>query len=332
MVSIYSFLLLKNAKKTSCWGCKSSKVIRWGFQNKKQRFKCKSCGLLFTRQNKAVSLNNRFSWFKKWITERQTLNNLSKRSGLTQRTLQTLFYQYLEKAPTFSVRPSNKAYLLIDGTYFTNDFCLILYKDNSIQYTQLYRFSDRERYEEMKEDLENLKKLGVSVASITCDGHKAILKAIKKVFRDVIVQRCIIHIQRMNLIWLTRYPKTQAGRDLRSIMLKLHTIDTHLKRDYWLVSLVKWHEQYNEFLKQQSINPETGRKWYKHKLVRRAFMVTMKALPNMFHYLDDPMIPKSTNGLESFFSHLKNNLNVHRGMTLKHRKNYIKWYLYFKSN
>ena len=58
-----------------------------------------------------------------------------------------------------------------------------------ISYTQLFRFSDAERYEEIKEDLVNLLNLGLQIASITCDGHKATLKAIKKTMPAVIVQR-----------------------------------------------------------------------------------------------------------------------------------------------
>ena len=52
----------------------------------------------------------------------------------------------------------------------------------------------------------------------------------------------------------------------------------------------------------------------------------------MFHYLDNPQIPKSTNGLESRFSYLKNNLAIHRGLSKKHRKSFIAWYNYFKYN
>lgn len=51
----------------------------------------------------------------------------------------------------------------------------------------------------------------------------------------------------------------------------------------------------------------------------------------MFQYLDNPKIPKSTNGLESYFGHLKDNLSIHRGLSYKHRKNFIKWYLYFRN-
>ena len=66
-------------------------------------------------------------------------------------------------------------------------------------------------------------------------------------------------------------------------------------------------------------------------MVRRSFIVIKKALPNMFLYLKDDKIPNSTNSLESFFGHLKGNLNIHRGLSLANRKNFLKWYLYYKN-
>ncbi len=67
----------------------------------------------------------------------------------------------------------------MDATYF-EQFCLLCYQDHEDGYTQLIRFSDGEHYLEIKEDLYNLIKLGVQIESITTDGHKSILKAIKK--------------------------------------------------------------------------------------------------------------------------------------------------------
>jgi transposase-like protein len=184
----------------------------------------------------------------------------------------------------------------------------------------------------MREDLENLIKLRVDIESITCDGHKSLLKAIKKVCKTVTVQRCIIHVQRMCRIWLSANPKSEAGIELRRIVSRLHLVTTQEEKGYWIVSLVKWYEKYELFVNAKSYNQETGRFWYTHKKVRRSFSVIRKALPDMFHYLDNPRISKSTNGLESFFGHLKANLNVHRGLSNQHRKNFIRWYLYFRNS
>jgi hypothetical protein len=259
------------------------------------------------------------------------LKDLSVDSGYSASSLKRYFNDYLTSCPQLSVFPSERVNLLIDGTYFKNNLCLIVYRDNTIKFTQLYRLTDGEWYDEMKEDIENLIKLGVNIASITCDGHKSLLKAIKTVCKEVTVQRCIIHIQRMCRIWLSANPKSEAGIELRQIASRLHLINTQDEKGYWVVDLVKWYEKHESFVNQKTYNQETGRFWYTHKMVRRSFSVIRKALPDMFHYLDNPMIPKSTNGLESFFGHLKGNLNVHRGLSIGHRKNFIRWYLYYRN-
>jgi hypothetical protein len=311
--------------------CSSTTVIKWGKQNKKQRYKCKSCGLLFIWSNPGVKNKNRFIWFSDWVIGRQTLVQISEESGYSVRSLSRYFHAYLSKSPIFSVYPSERVNLLIDGTYFNNDLCLILYRDNTIKFTQLYRLTNGEWYQELKEDLENLLKLGVKIESITCDGHKSLLKAAHEICSHAKIQRCLVHIQRACRIWLTSRPKSQVGLELKRIVSKLHLINNSLDRDYWIVSLVKWHEEHLEFINEKSFNANTDRYWYKHKMIRRSFMTIKKALPNMFHYLDNPRIPRSTNGLESFFGHLKGHLNVHRGLSTAHKKEFILWYLYLKN-
>jgi len=305
--------------------------IKWGKQQGKQRFKCKNCGVLFTANNNGVVEANRFVWFKEWVIGRQTIKRISKTSGYSEKTIRRYFEKYLNKTPTLSVRPSEQVNLLIDGTYFNKELCLVLYRDNTIKYTQLYRITNGEWYEEIKEDLENLLKIGVQIESITCDGHRSILKAAKKVCKGIPVQRCIIHIQRMCKIWLTTRPQSLAGTDLRRIVGRLHRIENREDWGYWVVELIKWHKQHELYINEKSFKEDTGRFWYKHKTVRRCFSVIKRALPNMFHYLDNSKIPKSTNGLESFFGHLKSHITIHRGLSQKHRRSYLKWYLYFKN-
>jgi Transposase, Mutator family len=305
-------------------------VIRWGKQQGKQRFKCKDCGILFTYNDREQRLRNRFAWFKKWVLERQTYQTLQRDSGLSKDTLQKTFYFFLDKAPLTPIIHHDNIHLRVDATYFKK-FCVVCYQDNTISYTQLFRFSDGERYEEIKEDLGNLLNLGLDIASITCDGHKATLKAIKKMMPGVIVQRCLVHIQRMCLLWLTANPTYEAGKELRSIVLLLHLIKTHNDRQAWVQQLFAWGIRHSDFLKEKSYKPQTGRYWYKHKLIRRSFLTMKRALPNMFCYLDDNNIPKTTNGIESYFGHLKNHLDLHRGLTKSNRINFIKWYIYFRN-
>jgi Transposase, Mutator family len=255
---------------------------------------------------------------------------LSRDGGLSKNTLQKTFYWHLEQSPEIKILKRKSVHLQIDATYF-HSFCLLCYQDFDEGYTQLIRFTNGEHYTEIKEDLENLIKLGLQIESITTDGHKSILKAIKKALPDAIIQRCLVHIQRMCLLWLTRFPKHQSGIELRQLVLQLLKIKTNNDRIYWTREFRRWFECHNTYMREKTINPLTGRYWYTHKLLRRSYFTINKALPNMFQYLSNGQIPHTTNGIEGFFSHLKNHLDIHRGLTIKHRINFIKWYIYLSN-
>jgi hypothetical protein len=264
------------------------------------------------------------------VLERQTFKTLSRDSGLSIKSLQRLFYTYLSQAPEVNILKHTAIHLQIDGTYF-DQFCLLCYQDYDQGYTQLIRFSDGEHYSEIKEDLDNLIRLGLHIESITTDGHKGMLKAIRKSVPDVITQRCLVHIQRMCLLWLTRYPKHSSGVELRTLVLQLLKIKTQNDRLWWIRELAAWNSRYRDYLKEKTVNEKTGRYWYTHKLLRRSYYTIKRALPNMFHYLNNPAIPYTTNSIEGFFSHLKNHLDLHRGLTPVHRIDFIKWYVYLSN-
>jgi hypothetical protein len=248
---------------------------------------------------------------------------------MSQSSLQRLFKRYLAKAPLITIRNKIGASILIDATYFPNNICLVVYYQSDIRYTQLYRITDNEYFVEIKEDLENIRNLGIHVKSVTCDGHRSILKAVKKVFPSAQVQRCTVHVKRQCRIWLTQNPKTSIGIDLLHIVNKLTSIKTIESANHWLLSLNSWYEENKLFLEQKAYNPVTGRYWYKHKMLRRTMTLIQKALPDLFRYLYDPDIPSTTNRIEGFFSHLKEKLQLHRGLSKQSKKNFIKWYLYF---
>ena len=54
--------------------------------------------------------------------------------------------------------------------------CLVVYRDERVKATLLYRLTDNEWEEEITEDIENLKSVGVEIESITSDGGRSIIK------------------------------------------------------------------------------------------------------------------------------------------------------------
>lgn len=312
--------------------CGSNHIQKRGWQCGKQRFRCADCGFSFVLHNIAVKENNHFVWFRKWVMERWVYRYLVRDSGMSQSAIQKLFKSYLSSAPLVAIRVKGPAHILIDASYFSGGLCLILYYDHDIRYVQLYRHTDTEKYKEIKEDLENLKVLGVQLASVTCDGHKAILKAVRTVYPDALIQRCLVHLKRQARTWLSSKPKLPQAIALLAITPQITYIKTHEERTAWLYEFYLWHEENKDFVNEQTRSAETGRLWYTHKNLHAAASLIMIALPNMFHYLDNPAIPTTTNRLENYFAHLKDKLTLHRGLRFEAKKNFIKWYLHFKNN
>lgn len=315
----------------ACPICNLHSVQKWGKQNNKQRYRCSNCYHNFTLRNEGVKKANQFVWFYKWVMERQVYQHLVRDSKMSQSSLQRLFKLYLKQPPVNAISSKGNVHLLIDGTYFENGLCLILYYDYDIQYVQLFRQTNQEKFKEIKEDLLNLKKLGTQVYSVTCDGHKSTMKAVSKAFPNAIVQRCIVHVKRQIKSYLGVKPQLPQARALLYYSQQITQIHTQEQAAVWLRQVHDWYHKQESFINQKSINDITGRSWYTHKHLHQAATHLINAIPHLFCYLNDEQIPKSTNQIEGYFAHLKEKLALHRGLRLEAKKNFIKWYLHFKN-
>ena len=261
---------------------------------------------------------------------KQTLEQIADLSGYSTRQLSRWFDEYLEDYPTWHTNGNERVNLLIDGTWFPNKLCLVLYRDETVKSTLFYRLTDDEWAEEIEEDLRNIQSLGIEIESVTSDGGRNIIKAVTAACPNALRQRCLAHIQRECLTWLTRHPQSMAGKDLREIVVMISQIETRNDMLYWKRLLSEWHDQYVSYINTRTIKAESHREWFTHKMVRKAYAHLRGALPNMFVFVEHPGVPKTTNALESFFGHMKGNISLHRGLSKKHYKNYVKWYLFFR--
>jgi len=197
--------------------------------------------------------------------------------------------------------------------------------DNATSKVIAHKYHHRENYESAYQIFKEMNDDALNPEAITIDGNTSVIRALKAVWPDIIIQRCITHIQRQGLSWLRRYPKTKASKDLRRILLSITEVKDRNRRDIFITAFEKWEKQYGQFV--QSL-PST------HKVygdLQRTRSLVMHALPNMFHYLDNKCIAATTNKLEGYFSRLKEIYRKHRGLSKKHRKNYFAWYIDLKN-
>lgn len=319
-------------RKIRCPQCGFMDTIKKGKRNGKSRYFCKNCGSYFTDRRPHIAEKNMFVWFRRWVREKQSIPQISQASGYSERTLKRYFYKILPTCPTWQIQKREKVNLLIDGTYFANKVCLLLYRDNNIKMTILYRLAQRESLRDLMEDLRAIRDVGIDVESVTCDGAANILKAVRNVFLEAIIQRCTFHIANEVSLRLTKKPKSEAAQELRELVGYLNKVSTHVEAQLWMRAFVDWRTKYNSFINQKTTDEQSGRWWYTHKTLHQSASHIERALPNMFCYLFSEKIPKTSNSIEAFFGHLKDHLRLHRGLSNKHFKDFIKWYLFLQSN
>ncbi len=171
----------------------------------------------------------------------------------------------------------------------------------------------------------DLRQKGLNPRYITMDGERSVIRAIKRVWPRVKIQRCLYHIQHEGMRWLRTYPKTQAGKDLRRILMRLNSIRSVKERDLFIQVYRSWFVKYKGFVLSL---PRTN---IAFKDLRRTIVLINNAIADMFHYLKNKKIHSTTNALESFHSRLKSDYQRHRGLTKEHKIQYINWYCYFKN-
>jgi len=186
-------------------------------------------------------------------------------------------------------------------------------------------YAKKESYKTVYSWLSNLKKEGLNPCCITMDGEQGVMRAVHEIWPDVKIQRCLYHIQSQGMSWLRTYPKTQAGRDIRFLLSALCSIQTVKERDIFIQNFYQWLKRYSNFISSLPKNLVAFND------LKRTVSLINNALPNMFHYLDNPLIHKTNNSLESFYSRLKSDYRRHRGLTQNRKIQYLKWYCYYKN-
>jgi len=231
-----------------------------------------------------------------------------------------------QKPPPLLLRNARAKYLIFDGTYFKHEHCLMVVMDNSNGTILNYHYGVRENYETAYLVFRELRQSGIVPKSITIDGNTSVIRALRAVWPTIMIQRCVTHIQRQGLAWLRRKPTLLASKDLRTILLEVTEIKTDKEKRQFLRSFQGWERKYGTLVQHLPSN---------HKVcsdLQRTRSLLIHALPDMFHYLTDTRIAKTTNSLEGYFSQLKLIYRQHRGLAKHHRQSYFQWYIYFKNN
>jgi hypothetical protein len=264
--------------------------------------------LQFLTKSRKLSLQ-KVLW-KKYVWHRQTAKQLGKEYKKSESWIRQQLDKFSVEKPIIQAQP---VVIVADMTFVKKTFGVAVARSPHLKKNLAWKMSLTENAEIYRELRWQLWTNGFELQAVVIDGRPGLIE----VFRDIPIQMCHFHQMQIMTRYLTTRPKLIAGQILRHIVLCIpKSNEAEMKK-----VLDAWHEEWKDFLKEKTYNPETKRWFYTHKRLRSAYRSIMRNLPSLYTYQKYPKlkIPNTTNSLDGTFSHLKDMLRIHRGLK-KNRK------------
>lgn len=239
---------------------------------------------------------------------------LHEETGLSQSQLRRIIHN-ASLPPTHPLKDiTQPVVLVIDTTYF-DSFGVMVFRCWTRKQNLLWYFVHEETNPVYLAGLGQLQRQGYRIQTVVCDGKKWLPESISAC--GIPVQLCQFHAVKTVTRYLTRHPLLLPGQELRYISLQLKC---STEAGFRLL-LDGWLGRWSVFLKEKTIDQETGRWQYTHRRIRAAYRSIINALPYLFTYQGFPKgaVPNTTNTLDGSFSQLKQKIHVHRGLKKKTR-------------
>ena len=167
--------------------------------------------------------------------------------------------------------------IVADTTFFDRTYGITVFREPNFKKNLYWQEIINENSDVYWKGRAELEKQGFTIQAVVIDGKKCL----KSVFLDLPIQMCHFHQTAIITRYLTRRPKLETGKELRKITLSLTKSD---EKEFTIL-LNNWFKKWKEFLKEKTVNPETGRWFYTHKKLRSAYRSLKTNLLYLFTYL-----------------------------------------------
>ena len=179
------------------------------------------------------------------------------------------------------------------------------------------------RYEtpaDYQEGINRLTSHNFKIDGVVCDGLRGMFQHLS----GYKVQMCQYHQLRIVQRYLTRSPELPASIELLAILNTL----CHTDKERFIGSFEGWCEWWDDFLKERTLDKQTGKGRYVHKRLRSARLSIKRNMPYLWTWYDyiEFGMPNTNNAFEGMFTDLKTKLRNHAGMSKEHRKKFIDEY------
>ncbi|MCP3873073.1 MAG: hypothetical protein GY699_07965 [Desulfobacteraceae bacterium] len=205
----------------------------------------------------------------------------------------------------------------MDTTYWGRTIGVMLFKDDITKENLLKYYVKSETNVLYRQGINELKGMGFNLVAIVCDGRRGLINS----FVKIPVQMCQFHQAAIIRRYITKNPRMPASIELKEIVALMKQTD----KESFEGMLNEWHERWETFLNERTVNAKTQKSHYTHKRLRSAYRSLKTNLPWLFTWYDhiELNIPNTTNAIDGHFADLKNKLRNHNGLSMKRKKKFI---------
>lgn len=251
-----------------------------------------------------------------------SIAELSRASGHSRWKIRSIVRAWLARPSPVFVDLASMKQIVVDGTYLPGRDPIFILMDGAKNEVVAGKRGVAEGSKTMRAYLSDLAARGLNPTSITMDGHVKVLACVRELWPRILVQRCLVHVQRQGLMWCRMKPKRTDAKCLRAIFLRVTGIVTKAGRDELIADIHAWEAKYGAKILRD------GEKGWISSDMRRARSMLLKALPDMFRYLDVAGIPKTSNCIEGYIGRMKEIYRLHRGLATDRRNDYFRWHFH----
>ena len=258
--------------------------------------------------------------FVSWLVGKASTRELAHTYRVSRQTVSRRFQPHFQQAVSWPVPPTIRI-LVLDGSYVHGRWLVVLVAltEDGIA---CWMFAPRETAAAWSAFLIRLPRPEI----VVCDGQKGLLKAIREVWPGIAIQRCHFHILQLARRYLTRRPKTEAGREIQILMRGLARIRVETAAQAWRLAYEAWEGRYALFLAERTYYRDGTRVrwWYTHRHLRGMRSLVQGALPHLFTFLRYPGTPNTTNHVEGGVNAMiAESLRLHRGLRLHQKETLV---------
>jgi hypothetical protein len=269
-----------------------------------QRYQCNDCGRKFRSKRRTKKISS-VLW-EQYSKGKQTLNELTKKCRKSHVWVRNQLDSHVVNVPD-DVTPQPTV-IVADTTFWGRRYGVTVFRSWNLKRNLWWTEVASEKMIHYRYGRKILEERGWTIVAAIIDGRRGLAT----VFKDVPVQICQFHQIQTVTKYLTRKPKTDAGKELRALALTL----TKTNEVTFAKELNAWEQKHHDFYIEKTYVTGTKHWYYTHGNVRSAYLSLKRNLPHLFTYQRYPELdlPNTTNTIDGYFAGVKKKVAAHHGL------------------